>query len=173
MARKFIDGLVFGFGFSLALLVVGGLAMYLLAPPDFRPVQPSVSFSQGELPPTQFQKEPGLQFHALPIEKQIELASVIALARFEPAADGKMKAVFTEFLKKAPDTTIYYSIGDEYPSASFYPSDAKRFGDGVVVFFVGSPAEMRMSMTYTGDRIHSLGDIPLELFRKKCKTPEA
>lgn len=173
MLRRFIDGLVFGFGFSLAVLVVGGIAMVSLAPPDFRPVPPAVSFSQSELPPTQVQKDPEPQFHDLPIEKQIELASVIALARFEPAADGKMKAVFTEFLKKVPGTTIYYSIGDEYPSASFYPSDAKRFGDGVVVFFVGSPADMRLSMTYTGDRIHSLGDIPLELFRKKCKAPAA
>ncbi len=173
MIRKFFEGLLIGLGFWLALLVVGGIAMYLLASPQFSPIHPSVTFSQGELPPTQVQKDPGPQFHDLPIEKQIAMASVIALARFEPAVDGKMKAVFREFLKEVPDTTIYYSIGDEYPSASYYPSEGKVHGDGVVVFFVGSPADMRMSMTYTGDRIHSLGDIPLELFRKKCKTPEA
>lgn len=173
MLRKFFEGLLIGLGFWLALLVVGGIAMYLLAPPQFRPIQPSVSFSQEALPPTQLQKDPGPQFHDLPIEKQIAMASVIALARFEPGADGKMKAVFTEFLKKDPDTTIYYSIGDEYTSGSYYPSEGRHHGDGLVVFFVGSPADMRLSMTYTGDRIHSLGDIPLELFRKKCKAPEA
>lgn len=172
MIRKFFEGLLMGLGFWLALLIVGGLAMVLLAPPAFIPIQPSISFSQSDSPP-QFQKDAGPQFHDLPIEKQIATASVIALARFEPAADGKMKAVFTEFLKKDPDTTIYYAIGDEYPAASYYPSERRGHGDGVVVFFVGSPADMRMSMTYTGDRIHSLGDIPLGLFRKKCKTPEA
>jgi hypothetical protein len=173
VVRKFIEGMIFGFGFSLALLGVGGLGVYLFAPMVFRPVESSLSISQGPSPPTQLHQDRGPQFHELPIEEQIRRASVIALARFEPSADGKMKAIFREFLKKAPDTTIYYSIGDEYPSASYYPSEGTSHGDGLVVFFVGSPADMRMAMTYTGDRIHSLGDIPLELFRKKCQTPGA
>jgi hypothetical protein len=171
--RKFFDGLALGFGFWLAFLIVGGLAMYLLAPPGFRPIQPPVSFSQEALPATRSHNDTEPQFHELSIDEQIARASVIALARFEPAADGKMKAVFTEFLKKDPDTTIHYSIGEEYPSASYYPSEGKLHGDGLVIFFVGSPATMRMSMTYTGNRIHSLGDIPLELFMNMCKTPKA
>ena len=95
------------------------------------------------------------------------------MARFEPTADGRKKAIIRQFLKKAPDTTIYYSVGDEYPVASYYPSEGPMHGDGVIVFFVGSPAEMRMSMSYTGDRIQGLGDIPIELFKKKCETPGA
>lgn len=173
MARKFIEGLIFGFGFSLAFLAVGGLAVFFLGPTTFRPDDYPLAINDRELMPAPSPQNAGLRFHELPVEEQIKRASVIALARFEPAADGKMKAIFREFLKKAPDTTIYYSIGDEYPSASYYPSEGARHGDGVVVFFVGSPADMRMSMTYTGDRIHSLGDIPIELFKKKCQTPGA
>ena len=80
-----------------------------------------------------------------------------------------MKAVIKEFLKKDPEVTFHYEIGDEYPSASFYPKPGTDRGDGLVAFFVGSPAEMRLSMTYSGDQISGLGDLPLELFRKKCQ----
>ena len=51
MARKFVEGLAFGFGFSLALLLVAGFAFYFLAPATFRSVESSVSFSQGESKP--------------------------------------------------------------------------------------------------------------------------
>ena len=38
-----------------------------------------------------------------------------------------------------------------------------------IAFSIGSMlSTMKMSMSYSGDRIHSLGDIPLELFREKC-----
>jgi hypothetical protein len=43
----------------------------------------------------------------------------------------------------------------------------------MVMFFTGSPATMRMSMTYFGDRVHSLGDLPIELLRQKCEEPNA
>ena len=51
--------------------------------------------------------------------------------------------------------------------------DEAIFGDGAVVFFMGSPATMKMAVTYTGDRIHGLGDIPIELLREKCKEDSA
>jgi hypothetical protein len=109
----------------------------------------------------------------LGLEEQIRQASVIALAKYEKSPDGKMKAVIRELLKKESGTTIYYSIGDEYPSSSYYPSENRSYGDGVVIFFTGSPARMGMSMTFTGNRISGMGDLPVELFRKKCKEPQA
>jgi hypothetical protein len=109
-----------------------------------------------------------MSFHELPIEDQIEQASVIAIARYEPAKDGQMKAVLKEFLKKEEGTTFHYQIGDEYVRSSYYPKQGTSHGDGIVIFFEGSPATMRRTMTYSGDRIHTLGDMPLELFRDKC-----
>ena len=117
--------------------------------------------------------ESGKQFHELGIDEQIKKASVIALARYERASDGQMKAIVKEFPKKEPDVQLYYSVGDEYRPSSYYPREKTHYGDGVVIFFAGSPATMRMSMTYSGDRIHGLGDIPIELFRKKCREPGA
>jgi len=118
-------------------------------------------------------RNPSIAFHELPIEDQIKQSSVIALAKFEPSADGKMRAIIKEFLKKRPGTQIHYNIGDEHPSSSYYPSDNKVRGDGVVIFFVGSPASMKMSMTFSDNRILGLGDLPMELFKKKCAAPDA
>lgn len=164
--KKFFDGLVFGLGFALSFILIAWLAAFLV-PMLIRPEGGTASVGVSSHTPS-INKEHGPAFHELPLEEQIRKSSVIALARFEPAPDGKMKAIFTEFLKLDPGTMFYYKKGDEYPSASYYPKEGMSHGDGLVVFFVGSPASMRMSMTYSGDRIHSLGDIPLELFRQKC-----
>jgi hypothetical protein len=169
MTKRFLEGLALGAGFALAFLAV--LATGLLVVPitfSSRPTVvegPSASFSP---PPLPSQLSPN--FDDLPIEEQIKASSVIALARFEAAPDGKQKAIIREFLKKAPGTEIHYEVGGEYPRASHYPTEGRSHGDGVIIFFVGSPAEMRMSMSYHGDRITGLGDIPIELFRKKCET---
>jgi len=122
-----------------------------------------------EIPPFSTEKAPTIPFHELELDQQIEQSSVIAIARYEPGNNGEVKAIITEILKKDPNTTFYYNIGDEYKSSSYYPRDNTRYGDGVVIFFTGSPANMRMSMSYHGDRIRSLGDLPIELLRKKCK----
>lgn len=116
--------------------------------------------------------KPGKPFYELGIDEQIKRASVIALARYERASDGEMKAVIKEFLKKEPNVQIYYKVGDEYAPSSYYPGGKTVYGDGVVIFFTGSPATMQLSMTYSGDRIHGLGDIPIELFKEKCAKPD-
>jgi hypothetical protein len=162
--RKFLEGLVFGAGFALSFIALGWVALSL----SIRPGPGSMSLREPVR--SSLVNEDLEQFYKLPIEEQIKKSSVIALARFEPSPDGRMRAVLKEFLKKDPAATFYYNIGDEYPSASYYPTAEKRYGDGVVVLFVGSPAEMRLSMTFTGDRIHTLGDMPLELLRKKCNS---
>lgn len=122
---------------------------------------------------TEGMEKPGKPFHELSLDDQIKQASVIAIAKYEKSSDGKMKAILKEFLKKEPGTTIYYNIGDEYPGSSYYPKENTMYGDGVIIFFTGSPATMKMSMTYSGDRIRGLGDIPIELFRKKCNDKNA
>jgi hypothetical protein len=167
MFRKFVEGLVFGTGFCLAVLVIGMIgasAIFSTLPITHRsesfsvPMGASESTDDGDHTP----------FYELSFEEQVEAASVIAVARFEPAEDGRMKAVLTEILKKKEGTRFRYNIGDEYSHASYYPKEGMSQGDGVVIFFEGSPATMRSSMSYSGDRIGALGDMPLKLFRDKC-----
>jgi len=168
MIRKFLEGMVFGTGFALAFIVIIWLGFSFFVSRSESPSKislsplPAVTLGGAERP-----------FHELPLEEQIKKASVIALVRYEKADDGKNKAIIKEFLKKDEGTTIYYNFGDEYPEGSFYPTEGRGQGDGMIIFFVGSPATMRMSVTYTGDRIHALGDLPMELFKKKCEKPNA
>ncbi|MBZ2190350.1 hypothetical protein K8B33_14665 [Alcanivorax sp. JB21] len=112
--------------------------------------------------------EPGRPFYELPLEEQIEQASVIAVAEYKEGSDGRMRAIITDILKKEPGTVSYYDVGDEHPGSSYYPMEGRSHGDGVILFFTGSPARMSVSMTYRGERISSLGDMPLSLFREKC-----
>jgi hypothetical protein len=180
MLKKFIEGLVFGAGFAIAFMAIWFLSTWLVAP---RIIASQIHEAETHIPASlaanthsQISLDSGWTtpekpFHELGVDEQIRQASVIALARYERAPDGEMKAIIREFLKKDPNVDVYYNVGDEFQSASRYPRDDTKFGDGVVIFFTGSPAQMMMSMSYYGDRITGLGDIPIALFRDKCKKP--
>ena len=178
--KRFTDGLVFGAGFAIAYSVIWLVAAEVLYPvivsSKLEKVAEEIPELSSDAKPPQSQSRqsppPAPDFHELEIDGQIKQASVIALAKFEPAPDGKKKAIIKEFLKKEPGVTVYYDICDEYESASLYPEGNTNYGDGMVIFFTGSPAQMRMSITYYGDRIHGLGDLPVELLREKCKGPK-
>jgi len=183
MLKKFAEGLVFGCGFGISFIALWYVAAYLIAPMFLGSQIEQVANGQLSEPDANTQSyiarspethhQSGPPFHELKIEEQLKESSVIALAKFEPSSDGKMKAIIKEFLKKEPGVELYYNVGDEYASSSYYPKDKTSYGDGLVIFFVGSPATMKMAMTYEGDRIRGLGDIPLELFKKKCEGPNA
>ena len=169
MLQKFFSGLAFGAGFFVAVALLGWLvASLLLVPPEGRTIYfggaPVLGSSGG------VQEAGGKQptLYDLPLEKKIERASVIIVTRFEAVADGRRRAVVAEILKRDPGVRFQYQVGDEYPSASYYPKDGEDRGEGSVVFFEGASADMRYSTTFRGDRVSGLGDIPLKLFRDKC-----
>lgn len=173
MLRKFTEGLVFGAGFAISFLVLGALGASVL----FSSMMPAGRSTSSSVTTTTSQidadDEKSVPFYELPIEAQIEEASVIALARYEPAEDGRMKAVLKEVLKKKEGVTFHYQIGDEYTPSSYYPKPGTSYGDGIVIFFEGSPAMMRIAISYSGNRISGLGDMPIELFRDKCEKEDA
>lgn len=177
MMRKFAEGLVFGAGFAISFVAIWFAASWWLTPAlltsqlnelntELETSSVPHARSGSAADPDAKAKAP---FHELPVEEQIAAATVIALAKFERSADGKMKAVITEFLKKSPATTVYYNVGDEYPPATYFPREGTNYGDGVVIFFTGSPATMSLSSTIMRDRIPGMGDMPLELFKQKCR----
>lgn len=183
MFKKFTEGLVYGGGFAISFILLWYVAAYLITPMFIgSQVEQVTNKHLSDLDAkthsstprsTEALRETGIPFHELKLEEQIKKSSVIALAKYEPSPDGKMKAVIKEFLKKESGVTLYYNIGDEYPSSSYYPKANTSYGDGLVIFFTGSPATMKMSMSYDGDRIRGLGDLPVELLKKKCKEPNA
>jgi hypothetical protein len=106
-------------------------------------------------------------FHDWPIDKQIQTASVIALARHRVEKD-QVKTVIAEILKQTPGTTFYYKVGDEWRTHQPLRPNTS-YGEGQVMFFVGSPAEFRFSTSYHGGRIGGLGDMPLDVLRSKIR----
>ena len=179
MLRKFFQGMAFGGGFGIAFVAVWYMAAYWASPLLVQSYSLSTAddgYSSdtptGEIPDIAKLTDT-IQFHELEIDEQIKLATVIAVATYEPANGGEVRAVISEILKKDPGTTFYYDVGDEYPDAKYQLRESTRYGDGVVIFFTGSPARMKISMTYSGDRISSLGDLPLKLLREKCESPDA
>ena len=170
MFNKFINGLVFGSGFAIAFTIIAYLGLTLLTNVKFNEQTHSVprsSATSEETLPQQYIK-PSTSFHELSLEDKIKASSVIALMRYEKSPNGESKTIIKEFLKKDKNVTIYYKVGDEYKNSN-YPKDQKLYGDGVIAFFEGSPARMRFSTTYHGDRIGGLSDLPIELLREKCK----
>ena len=176
MWKKVLDGLMFGAGFGvsfLAIWMVFGFLTPMIFSSAFRGVEGPSSESAPRIvaggsavrPETESES---LDFSEMGPDEIIKHSSVIALAKFEHAPDGMLRARISEILKQDPGVEIKYKPGDEYPSANRYPRAGTDYGEGVVLFFTGSPATMRMSMSYDGDSIGGLGDIPMQLFRKKC-----
>jgi hypothetical protein len=105
MIRKFFEGLTFGAGFAVSFLFIAWLGAGVLIPMIF--TTPDTVTGPGrslaELPTSP--EESGPQFHELTVEEQIKKASVIALARYEPAPDGKQKAIIKAGISQPNPTT--------------------------------------------------------------------
>lgn len=160
---------------ALLINAVVSFVPWMFAPPFIGQFSQAWSLPSDEfqgdfpMPVSTERSEPGRPFYELPLEEKIEQASMIAVAEYQEGSDGRMQAIITDILKKGPDTVSYYDVGDEHPMSSYYPVEGRDRGDGVILLFTGSPARMGVSMSYRGERISSLGDMPLSLFREKCE----
>src|SRR5262249_52812730 len=135
----------------------------LLAPSFFiRRVASAIPDSSASPPKPQSDAFNG--FYEWPLDKKIQNASVIAVARWQQS-DKTLRCVISEILKQAPDTTFYYKAGDEYQAGNNSIRDNTSYGDGQIMFFTGSPATFRYSTTYANDRIGGMGDMPISEFR--------
>lgn len=109
-------------------------------------------------------------FHTWPLQQQIQVASVIVLTRRrEDRADG-VHCQVSEILKQNRGTEFYYQIGDDYPlcgAAAGNDAPGARDSEGEVLFFIGSPAAFRYSVSYARGKVASLGDMPLSALRKR------
>lgn len=181
MFKKFIDGLIFGCGFTISfitliMIVSMTLPRVLTFSNSSYDKEVPIQTKKGQVENSTEPKAPVVveskiekNFHELSVEEKIEKSNVIFLTRFEPSKDGeKLRAIITDIFKQEPGVEVKYKIGDEYQDLSYYPSADNNRGDGFVVFYAGSPAIMMSATSYRGDRITGLSDIPIALFRKKC-----
>jgi hypothetical protein len=124
------------------------------------------STSRRSVPQVAETEEPPL--HDLPPEQMVARSSAILLTSYQKDGD-RFKAVVAEVLKQNPDTKLYYAVGDEFATLSFYPKNGETCGEGQVVFMAGSPASMRSSYSFSNGRITGLGDMPLATLRDMLK----
>jgi hypothetical protein len=111
----------------------------------------------------------GKQFHELTSEKKIQYASVILLTKHVKEPSGRTKSIISEIVKQKPGTELLYRVGGEYPTYRDREPNAESVGDGEIVLMVGSPADMRESSSYTGDRLGSMGGMTLGEMRAIAK----
>src|SRR5262245_11605185 len=102
MLKKFAEGLVFGCGFGISFVVISYVATYVISPmffaSKFEHARDAALVEPGQKPEAvdpHRELTDESSFHDLDIDEQIKRASVIALAKYEPAPDGQMKAVIT------------------------------------------------------------------------------
>jgi hypothetical protein len=117
--------------------------------------------------PIQMEERWDNDFHARPPEEKIKRASAILLTRLEKDGD-RHREIVAEILKRKPGVRLYYKVGDEYEMLSHAPTPECTGceGQGSIVFMIGNPATMVSSVTYDGDRLRSMGDIPLDEIRR-------
>lgn len=192
MFNKIKNGFLNGLGFGIGLLLVYSFYMMLILPTEIKltmeKFNESNSFYSGntiddidvkiretssyQSKHTTERQEKPKNFYQLSVDEKIEMASAIAIGKFQDAEEGLQKAVISEFLKKDPDLEIYYDIGDELPFMSSYQIKSfDKSGLNFIVFFTGNPPIMKSGMTYEGERIRGLNDIPIKLLREKCNLP--
>lgn len=104
-------------------------------------------------------------------EDAIAESSVIAVVKYEQEGN-RYKAVLSEVLKKAPDASFNFQVGDEIKENSYEPRIGESRGDGMVVFFAGSPPNYRRGVSIFDDRILAFDEMPLAVFRELvARTP--
>lgn len=127
--------------------------------------------SEDELGATEDEVPYDNQFHARPVEEKVERATAILRTRLETTGE-RHREVVAEIIKQKPGIRLYYQVGDEYERLSHLatPDCEGCESDGQVVFMVGNPANMVYSTTYRGDRVGTLGDMPINELRRLAAT---
>ena len=166
MFSIFKKGLIFGAGFIISAITVGYLAISLFV---------GFIYESDETEGYQWSSRTydSQSFEGTTLEEKIELSSAIFIAKFEETDNGFVTAVVTDIIKTTPDAELKYSVGDIYPDASYYKEDNVRHGDGVVIFFAGSPGKQKMTFNYSNNRIGGLNNISVEQFISKTVGPNA
>ncbi|MBI1752046.1 MAG: hypothetical protein HY014_05040 [Acidobacteria bacterium] len=113
-------------------------------------------------------EDPLNDFHAFPISKQVESASLIMRTEYQKT-DGRIKCIIVEILKQTPNTKFYYKIGDEYPELGRMRELDTEYEAGQIAFFVGSPASMRYATSYANGHLGGANGPSIEELRQIIK----
>ena len=105
-------------------------------------------------------------FYQLSLDEKIKRSSIVLRTEY---VDGTETLV--ELLKRDEDTEFFYEIGDEFDPFEGYRDTTVDYGEGNIVFLAGSPADLKMSMSYSENRIPEQDGTTLDVLRAKCGAP--
>ena len=167
MLKKLLSGAIFGTGFSIAALCVYTAWMFFVLPPLIgQNFTSEVVVTENPSQLQHFVNTPN--FHELSVDDKIELATAIIIVKFEEGENENYKSVVEDILKKEEGVELYYNVGEVYEDDSHYKVSDEFVPTRAIVFMQGSPATMRFSTTFDGERVSGLGGISLALLREKC-----
>jgi len=171
MLNKLVSGMVWGFGFSLSLAVVFTIWLNYLIPFSTTTEPMTTTLPKSVTIPFDDEHPFIENFSDLPLDDKISNSTAIVVTNISKIESGAYEQRITEILKKKDDVEFYYQVGDLYDDHSDYnryETEGMFIPKGFIVFMGGSPARMMYSVSYSGDRIGSLGGISMELLRQKC-----
>lgn len=167
MLKKFLSGIVFGTGFTIAALCLYTAWMsYVLPPLLTQNINSEATITENTEKRNLYPNTPN--FHELSIDEMVEKSTVILTVRYEEGENGNYKSIVEDVLKKDDGVELYYEVGEAYEEDSHYKMTDKYIPKRAIVFMQGNPASMRFSTTFSGEKIRGLGGISLSLLKEKC-----
>lgn len=162
---------MWGIGFSISTSIVLSLWLVVALPKLSNSETSVIEISQN--PETKTETIPHINdFDELSVDEKIAKSTAIIVAKIEKNDAGKYQSRVSEILKKQENVEFYYEVGqiyeNELPYFDEFESLNRDVPEGLIVFMSDNPARMRYSVSYSGDRIGSLGNISLALLRQKC-----
>ncbi|MBU2952749.1 hypothetical protein [Marinobacter sp. F3R08] len=166
MFKRFLSGVVFGAGFTVAALGLYTVwVLYFFAPLIDQRIDSEQTAYHSPEEPEVYPHTPN--FRELSVDEKVQKSSAILILRFEEGQHGNYRSIVEEVLKQEQGIELYYEQGEVYEEDSHYSTSDKFVPRRAVVFMQGSPAKMSYSTTFSGERIRGLGGISLSLLREK------
>ena len=82
-------------------------------------------------------------------------------------ANGELHSEIREILLLRPGVIFDHKVGEAYPLPLQMHDTNVHHGDGQIVFFTGSPANFKASVTVYDGRVLGFDDMPLDLLKAK------
>lgn len=104
-------------------------------------------------------------WQALTLDQKLAKASVIAITE-NRVEDGSVHGYIKEILKRSPNAHFTLQVGDEVPDQRHAVKPNSTYGDGAVVFFVGTSASSWASMVIYAGSIPGLENMSVDELKR-------
>ncbi len=159
MIKLFIKGIVFGSGFSIALLAFGFITYTILNNQELE----DTTYTGAELD----------AWNKMGEMEKVREAKAIAIINYKQISENHHLAYISEIYKK-PNVETGLSVGDPLPTADSYASKGS-VPSGAIAFFIGNPASVSSVTMLYDDLAKGFGDMPakaiIEIFNQNLTKP--